>query len=126
MEGGKGAEEEKTDQKAKLMALMGGGGGGIGGSVGTNSNSVLANLLGANASAGGSALQLGMPGMGGDVSNAIPGMPYTEHNVPSRPQYQMVPMSSIQHPLPGNAGEKHVSPIAHFICRKAIYTLVLS
>ena len=56
MEGGKGAEEEKTDQKAKLMALMGGGGGGIGGSVGTNSNSVLANLLGANASAGGSAL----------------------------------------------------------------------
>ena len=35
-------------------------------------------------------------------------MPYTEHNVPSRPGYQMVPMESIQSKLPPNATEKHI------------------
>ena len=69
------------------MALMGGGGNAIGGSIGSNSNSVLANLLGgANASAGGSALHLGL-GVDGSPSQTMPGMPFTEHNVPSRPQY---------------------------------------
>ena len=65
------------------MALMGGGGG-VGGSVGSQSNGVLANLLGANASAGGSAMALGIGGITGEASQ-IPGMPYTEFNVPSRP-----------------------------------------
>ena len=49
------------------MALMGGGAG-VGGSVGSQSNGVLANLLGANASAGGSALALGIGGITGDAS----------------------------------------------------------
>lgn len=90
------------------MALMGGGGA----SAGTNSNSAIANLLGANSNTG-SGFQLGGLGDGsgfGQGSMAgIPGMPYTENNVPGRPGFQMVPLGSIQHPLPGNAGEKHVS-----------------
>ena len=103
------------------MALMGAG------SNGTQSNGILANILGGvNPSAGGSALNLGL-----GVPQEVSGSPslsnidqrvphaavYTEHNVPSRPGYQMVPMSLVQNPLPANATEKHVSePTVLFIC----------
>lgn len=68
------------------------GGGVAAGSAGSASNGMLANLLGgANASAGGSALQLGLGVEAGSpgLSNlgGMPGMPFTEHNVPSRPGY---------------------------------------
>ena len=80
------------------MALMGAG------SNGTQSNGILANILGGvNPSAGGSALNLGvgLPQEGGSPSLSNAGMQvpqqavYTEHNVPSRPGYQMVPLSAI-------------------------------
>ena len=89
------------------MALMGG-------SVNNNSGGMLANLLGGvNASNGGSAIQLGFGGDFGSQANFSggqqPGMPFTEFNVPSRPGYQMVNLSSIHHPLPDKPAEKHVS-----------------
>ena len=90
-----------ASQKAKIMALMGGG------SIGspTNSQGLLAGLAGGNAngSAGGSALQLGI-GVGTlgspnlstvGAQQMIPGMAHTEHNMPSRAHYQMVPMDAI-------------------------------
>ena len=81
----------------------------------TNSQGILAGLAGGNAngSAGGSALQLGMgemvsPNFSTGAQAPIPGMPFTEHNVPSRPGYHMVPMDAIHSKLPSNATEKHI------------------
>jgi len=38
----------------------------------------------------------------------LPGMPATEFGMPSRPGYQMVPLTSIQHGMPNAPTEKHV------------------
>ena len=35
-------------------------------------------------------------------------MPVTEHNMPSRPDLQMIPLGTIHHPLSGTVGAKHV------------------
>ena len=64
----------------------------------------------ANASAGGSAFLMAA---GGDVTPGLSVGQFgqgivTEHNMPSRPGYQMVPLGAIHHPLSGTVGPKHI------------------
>lgn len=35
-------------------------------------------------------------------------MPFTEHNMPSRPNLQMLPLGAIHHPLSGTIGPKQI------------------
>ena len=93
---------------------MGGGGApavGGGGSVGSQSNGLLANLLGnAGGAAGvtGSGFGLNLPSVTDAGGPQIP-QTFTEFNMPSRPGYQMVSLNAIQNPLPQQPTEKHVS-----------------
>ena len=80
----------------------------------TGSNPALANIMSGLASPSGGA---GLGGLGGMVAGMQqqqhPNMPFTEHNVPSRPGYQMInPLGALMNPLQDNAGPKHVSLIS--------------
>ena len=127
---GQKSQESGIDQKSKLLALMGGGGGAPGaggGSVGSQSNGLLANLLGnAGGAAGvtGSGFGLNLPSV---TDAGGPQMPQTfaEFNMPSRPGYQMVSLNAIQNPLPQQPTEKHVSYFYSLRLRDAWLTKII-
>mmetsp|Transcript_13179 Transcript_13179/g.17916 ORF Transcript_13179/g.17916 Transcript_13179/m.17916 type:complete len:87 (+) Transcript_13179:345-605(+) len=86
------------------MALMGGGLGTASAGAASNGGllaSLLGNAGGGAPSGGGSALQLNLAsvtgGNGGsaDASGFQMPNPFTEHNMPSRPGYQMVGLNAI-------------------------------
>ena len=89
----------------------GGGLPGLGGaSAGSQSNGLLAGLLGNTAGGGGvtgSGFGLNLPSVTDAGGPQIP-QTFTEFNMPSRPGYQMVNMNAIQSPLPQQPTEKHV------------------
>ena len=75
---------------------------------------------GGAATGGGAANPLAALLGGGGAGASLSGGDGSSFNVPSRPGYQMVPMSSIQSPLGANATEKHVSillclPLDHIL-----------
>jgi len=51
-------------------------------------------------------------------------MPFTEHNMPSRTDLQMLPLGAIHHPLSGTAGPKQILSQQADVLREELFGYV--